>query len=106
MSVSCFLAAVKEEKVPRLRRLLVLGFFLREYSLYSPDFNLRIIQVFYIEKQSLCQCIICVLPAIKNMNIIKTACRSLASEHTSLIHNNKKRQYQLLLPRAYHLIKT
>ena len=31
------------EKVPKLRRLPVFGFFLREYKRYSPDFNLRII---------------------------------------------------------------
>jgi hypothetical protein len=31
------------EKVPRLRRLPVFGFFLREYNRYSPDFSLRII---------------------------------------------------------------
>jgi hypothetical protein len=31
------------EKVPRLRRLPVFGFFLREYKRYSPDFSFRII---------------------------------------------------------------
>jgi hypothetical protein len=31
------------EKVPRLRRLPVFGFFLREYNRYSPDFSFRII---------------------------------------------------------------
>ena len=31
------------EKVPRLRRFPVFGFFLREYKRYAPDFSLRII---------------------------------------------------------------
>jgi len=40
---SCALALSSDENVPRLRRLPVLEFFFREYSRYSPDFNLRII---------------------------------------------------------------
>src|SRR5205814_8812459 len=40
---SCFSAAPRESNVPRFRRLPVLGFSLREYSRYSPDFSLRII---------------------------------------------------------------
>ena len=48
MSVSCFFAADSEEKVPRLRRLFVFGSFLREYNLYSPDFNFRIITIFLV----------------------------------------------------------
>src|ERR1700753_1507166 len=39
---SCFSAAAREENVPRFRRLPVFGFFLREYSRYSPELNLRI----------------------------------------------------------------
>src|ERR1700675_4920893 len=40
---SCFMAAARDLKVPRLRRLPVLGFFLREYRRKPPDFSLRII---------------------------------------------------------------
>ncbi len=39
---SCFSAAFLVENVPRFLRRPVFGFFLREYSLYSPDFSLRI----------------------------------------------------------------
>ncbi|HZU31909.1 MAG TPA: hypothetical protein VFB79_12390, partial [Candidatus Angelobacter sp.] len=39
---SCALAFSSDENVPRLRRFPVLGFFLREYSRYSPDFSFRI----------------------------------------------------------------
>src|ERR1041384_1907392 len=41
---SCFLALASDENVPRLRRLPVLGFFLREYRRY-PDLVLRIMIV-------------------------------------------------------------
>src|SRR5438128_9398278 len=40
---SCCLAFSSDENVPKLRRLPVCGFFLREYSRYSPDLSLRII---------------------------------------------------------------
>jgi hypothetical protein len=33
---------LSDENVPKFRRLPVLAFFLREYSRYSPEFNLRI----------------------------------------------------------------
>jgi len=39
---SCFSAAARLGNVPRLRRLPVLGFFLREYSRYLPLGSLRI----------------------------------------------------------------
>src|SRR5437667_3099395 len=39
---SCSFAAAFVLKVPRFLRLPVFGFFLREYSRYSPDFSLRI----------------------------------------------------------------
>ncbi len=39
---SCLFAPASEENVPKFRRLPVLGFFLREYRRYSPDFSLRI----------------------------------------------------------------
>jgi hypothetical protein len=42
MARSCALAFSREEKVPRLRLLPVLMFFLREYKRYSSDFSLRI----------------------------------------------------------------
>src|SRR5450755_3791456 len=42
-SRSCFAAAVRVEKVPRLRRRPVLGFFFREYRRYCPDGSLRMI---------------------------------------------------------------
>src|ERR1700712_4728567 len=41
-SRSCFSAAARDLKVPRLRRLPVFGLVLREYSLYSPELSLRI----------------------------------------------------------------
>src|SRR5258708_29678979 len=41
-SRSCFSAPARDLKVPRLRRLPVFGFTLREYSRYSPLCNLRI----------------------------------------------------------------
>src|SRR3979490_1901293 len=41
-SRSCFSAAARDLKVPRLRRLPVFGLTLREYSRYSPDCSLRI----------------------------------------------------------------
>src|SRR5262249_36518907 len=40
---SCFSAPARDLKVPRFLRRPVLGSFFREYSRYSPDFNLRII---------------------------------------------------------------
>jgi hypothetical protein len=55
ISRSCFLAAASDPNVPRLRRLPVFGFFLREYNRYSPDFNLRIIGSFCKKRQALCQ---------------------------------------------------
>jgi hypothetical protein len=39
---SCFLAAARDENVPRFLRLPVFAFFFREYRRYSPDFSLRI----------------------------------------------------------------
>ena len=39
---SCFSAAARDLKVPRLRRRPVFGLSLREYSRYSPDLSLRI----------------------------------------------------------------
>jgi hypothetical protein len=39
---SCFSAAARVEKVPRFLRRPVFGFFFLEYSLYCPDFSLRI----------------------------------------------------------------
>src|SRR5579872_6895398 len=41
-SRSCFSAAARDLKVPRLRRLPVFGLTLREYSRYSPERSLRI----------------------------------------------------------------
>src|ERR1700753_53035 len=41
---SCFLAAAIEENVPRFFRFPDFTSFFREYSRYSPDFNLRIMQ--------------------------------------------------------------
>src|SRR5829696_8461403 len=41
---SCFSAAARDLKVPRLRRLPVFGLILREYSRYSPDCSLRIME--------------------------------------------------------------
>jgi len=37
-----------------LRRLFVFASFLREYSLYSPDFNFRIITIFWVTADNLC----------------------------------------------------
>jgi hypothetical protein len=42
-SRSCFSAAARLEKVPRLRRFPVFGLNFREYSLYLPEASLRII---------------------------------------------------------------
>lgn len=42
-SRSCFSAAARVRKVPRLRRFPVFGSTLREYNRYSPDLSLRII---------------------------------------------------------------
>jgi hypothetical protein len=39
---SCFSAAARVANVPRLRRLLVLGFGLREYNRYLPDWSFLI----------------------------------------------------------------
>src|SRR5206468_9548653 len=39
---SCFSAAARVEKVPRFLRRPVFGLFFLEYSLYCPDFSLRI----------------------------------------------------------------
>jgi len=39
---SCACAAFRVRKVPKLRLFPVLGFLLREYSRYSPDFSFRI----------------------------------------------------------------
>jgi len=44
---SCFSAAARVVNVPKFRRLPVLGLIFREYSLYFPDFNFRIIGAVY-----------------------------------------------------------
>jgi hypothetical protein len=42
MARSCFFACASVENVPRFLRLPVLGFFLREYNRYFPDFSFLI----------------------------------------------------------------
>jgi hypothetical protein len=49
---SCFFAAAIEENVPKFRRLPVLGFFLREYRRYSPDFSFRIMSTKMLFKRN------------------------------------------------------
>ncbi len=41
---SCFCAAASDKNVPKFLRFPVLASFLREYSRYSPDCNLRIMR--------------------------------------------------------------
>src|ERR1700692_1996235 len=51
---SCFCAAARVLKVPRLRRLPVFGFFLREYNRYSPELNLRIMRIPFVTAKKRC----------------------------------------------------
>ena len=48
---SCLFAAASVLKVPRLRLFPVLGFFLREYSRYSPERSFLIIASYSLDKQ-------------------------------------------------------